>query len=330
MADADYDDHGGPYDGALPDKWQASERLQRWITLAGAVASLGLVVGFGIWGYRLAVRDVTGVPVVQALDGPMRVAPADPGGEIADHQGLAVNDVAEVGMAAPMPDRLILAPRPVDLAPEDTAGLASPAVPGLAEVAAPLASPGVVDTAAADLALAAAPPVESASPTEVAVDAALAEALGLDPEPAPLAEPVADTDALVTEIAPAGAITLSPRPRPRPAREAATDTPPEEVAEAVALSLANEIDPSTIPLGTRLVQFGAFDTADEARAEWARLMGGFGDLMAEKSMVVQPAESGGRTFFRLRAHGFEDEADARRFCSAFVAQEATCIPVPQR
>ena len=66
------------------------------------------------------------------------------------------------------------------------------------------------------------------------------------------------------------------------------------------------------------------------RAEWARLEVSFGDLMANKSLVVQPAESGGRTFFRLRAHGFEDEADARRFCSAFVAQEATCIPVPQR
>lgn len=329
MADADYDDHGGPYDGAPPEKWQASDRLQRWISLAGAVASLGLVVGLGIWGYRLAVRDVTGVPVVQALEGPMRVAPADPGGEIADHQGLSVNDVAEVGMAAPMPDRLVLAPRPVDLAAEDTAGLASPSVPGLAEVAAPLASPGVVDTASADLALAAAPPVESASPTEVAIDAALAEALGLDPEPAPIADPAAEAVAATTEIAPAGAITLSPRPRARPSREAA-EAPPEAVAAAVAVSLANEIDPATIPLGTRLVQFGAYDTADEARAEWARLLGNFGDLMAEKAMVVQPAESGGRTFFRLRAHGFEDEADARRFCSAFVAQDATCIPVPQR
>ncbi len=333
MADADYDDHGGPYDGAPPAGWQAGPGLQRWISMAGAVASVGLIVGLGVWGYRLAVRDVTGVPVVQALEGPMRVAPVDPGGEIADHQGLAVNDVAEVGMAAPMPDRLILAPRPVDLAPEDTAGLASGAMPGLADVAAPLASPGIVDPASADMALAAAPPVESASPTEVAIDAALAEALGLDPTPSPLAEEPMDA-AVVTEIAPAGAITLSPRPRSRPDRTAAgTDAAAAGAAPASAPSsapLANEIDPATIPLGTRLVQFGAYDTADQARAEWARLEVSFGDLMANKSLVVQPAESGGRTFFRLRAHGFEDEADARRFCSAFVAQEATCIPVPQR
>jgi hypothetical protein len=351
MADADYDDIGGYPEArqglALPD----GARVQRWVNLAGGVASLALMVGLGVWGYRLAVRDVTGVPVVQALEGPMRVAPADPGGEIADHQGLSVNAVAEVGVAAPPPDRLILAPRPVDLAPEDMAGIvgasppgAPPALsPGLADVAAPLASPSTLDPADADLALAAAPPMESASPTEIAVEAALAEALGLDiaavsalgaSTDLPLdLDPDLDADLALDLIpaddvfAPDGAITLSPRPKPRPERAAAASAAP---TNATSLPAANEIDPATIPLGTRLAQFGAFDSADEARAEWGRLAGRFGDLMAGKSMVVQPAESGGRTFWRLRGHGFEDEADARRFCSAFVAQSATCIPVPQR
>jgi broad specificity phosphatase PhoE len=158
----------------------------------------------------------------------------------------------------------------------------------------------------------------------VAVDAALAEALGLEPDPLPEAMPEPE------EIAPAGAITLSPRPRARPTAAPTTAAAGAPPAAAAALPIANEMDPALIPVGTRLVQFGAFDTADEARAEWVRLQASFGDLMAEKSLVVQPAESGGRTFVRLRAHGFEDEADARRFCAAFVAQEATCIPVPQR
>lgn len=328
MADAEYDDHGAPYDGASLVAWQAGPRLQRWIRVAGAVASLGLVVGFAVWGYRLAVRDVTGVPVVRALEGPMRIAPADPGGEIADHQGLAVNDVAEAGMAAPMPERLILAPRPVDLAADDSAGLVNPAVPGLADVAAPLPGPGAIDAASADLALAATPPVESASPTEIAVDAALAEALGLSPDP--VAQPVAETPPEVAEIAPAGAITVSPRPRARPAPAAEAAASAESGAEATAAPTANQIDPATIPLGTRLVQLGAFDTADEARAAWVRLTDSFGDLMAEKALIVEAAESGGRTLFRLRAHGFEDEAEANRFCAAFVAQDATCIPVRQR
>jgi hypothetical protein len=32
----------------------------------------------------------------------------------------------------------------------------------------------------------------------------------------------------------------------------------------------------------------------------------------------------------LRALGFEDLADARRFCSALVAEKAECIPVVTR
>ena len=200
--------------------------------------------------------------------------------------------------------------------------LGAVAMPGLSEASAPAAAL----TADADLALAAAPPTESANPTEVAVDAALAEALGEIPGDAVAVDDVALTDALA-EPAPVGAITVSPRPKARPGARAEVAPVPQE---AVTMAAANEIDPSTIAPGTRLVQFGTFDTAEEARAEWMRLQGRFGELMAAKAMVVQPAESGGRTFYRLRAHGFEGEDDARRFCSAFVSENAVCIPVPQK
>jgi SPOR domain len=331
MADADYDfgggyPSGGPNEGAgqrhgVKDV-SAAARMQRTINMAGALTSLALVVGLGVWGYKLAVRDVNGVPVIQAMDGPMRISPVDPGGEIADHQGLAVNDVAEAGIATPMPEKLVLAPRPTDLTAEDTSGLAGATLPGLSEASAPTD----LLTGNVDLALAAAPPTESADPTEVAVDAALAEALGEIPQDA-TADPVVALVADPTlDPAPEGAILASVRPRARPSvrPEAAA---PEEM---VTLPAPSEIDPATITPGTRLVQFGTFDTAGEARASWAILQGKFGDLMAEKAMVVQPAESGGRTFYRLRAHGFDGEDDARRFCSAIIAEHPTCIPVPHK
>lgn len=327
MADADYD-YGGGYGQDRQDAGPAKAR--RYVNLAGALTSLALVAGLGVWGYKLAVRDVQGVPVIQALDGPMRVSPEDPGGEIVDHQGLAVNDVAAVGAAAPMPEVLVLAPRPVELSDEDMAGLAGSAVVDPSLVAAAL--PGETD-----LALAAAPPAESASPTEVAIEAALAEALGEAPVgdlAMDLAEDAVVVDSPVvdlanTEPAPEGAIVVSPRPKARPA-SATTANATVAPSQAIALTAPIEVDPATIPVGTRLVQFGAFDSADEARAEWVRLQGQFGELMADKQLVLQPAESGGRTFYRLRAHGFDDEADARRFCTAFVAKSAICIPVPQR
>ena len=90
-----------------------------------------------------------------------------------------------------------------------------------------------------------------------------------------------------------------------------------------------DIDPADIPAGTRLVQLGAYDSAEVARAEWERIAGRFDSFMDGKQRVVQKAEKAGRTFYRLRAHGFDDVADARRFCSALVAQNAACIPVVQ-
>ena len=336
MADADYDGLGGGISQGDGPLRPTAATAERYLRVSGALCSVALVAGFGLWGYRLAVRDVLGVPVIQALDGPMRIAPADPGGEIADNQGLAVSDVAAEGFATPMPERLILAPRPLELTEEDLPGLSGPVPPAM-----PTSAPGAAAPGATDLALAAAPQIESASPTELAVDAAIAEALGLIPEDMGVTEDLAAgemaaSDAIEGPVledltavpAPEGAITVSPHPRPRPAADAAA-TASASVAPQDLKDIA-EVDPTTIPVGTRLVQFGAFNTADDARAEWVRLQGGFGELMADKGLVLQPAESGGRTFIRLRATAFDSEDDARRFCAAFVAQEVTCIPVPQR
>jgi hypothetical protein len=85
-----------------------------------------------------------------------------------------------------------------------------------------------------------------------------------------------------------------------------------------------------LPEGTKLVQLGAFDSPEIAAREWTRVAGRFGEFMGGKSRVIQEAESGGRTFYRLRAQGFADLSEARRFCAALVAEDAPCIPVVAR
>ena len=120
---------------------------------------------------------------------------------------------------------------------------------------------------------------------------------------------------------------------PQHARPTSLTSVPEAVALAVAAARSapsDEVDTDTIPLGTRLAQLGAFDSAEVARAEWDRLADRFGDFLDGKQRVIQRAESGGRTFYRLRAMGFADLGDARRFCSALVAERAECIPVVTR
>lgn len=309
MADVDFDDFDSGHQTGWPSQGLTSGRITRITHLAGAACSIALIIGLAAWGYKLAVRDVNGVPVVRAMAGPMRIAPENPGGEVADHQGLAVNTIAALGTAAPPPDRLVLAPRPPELAPEDSAGL-SPVDPNAVVETAPMIAAVPVPVPK--------PAIDPLGPDPDAVAQALAEALA---EPVP---EVTDEGALQT----AGAAI---RPRARPSSMGASDLS-VAVTEAtpVAATTAAEVDPATIASGTRLVQLGAFDTPEQARSEWAKLANQFGPVMEGKALVVQAAESGGRTFYRLRAHGFADETAARGFCTTLLDQNASCIPVEQR
>ena len=298
--------------------------FQPMVNLAGAVTSVALVLGLAVWGYKLAVRDVSGIPVIRALQGPMRVAPAVPGGSVADNQGLAVNAIAAEGNAAAPADRLVLAPAAIELSLDDEPGLTSNA---------PTVAADQVDALLTNQTTAApASPNDAASETanETAIDQALAAALSEGGEISPASvTPEQQTGA--TDVA--GVVVRSPRPLARPGSLAAgSGAPAGEIGtvEDVISVASPEMQPSDVEIGTRLVQLGAFDTADGARAEWTKLQGSFGDLMAGKAIIVQPATSGGQTFYRLRAFGFSDEDDSRRFCSALLSEDTACIPVTQR
>jgi hypothetical protein len=316
--------------------------------LIGATISLALVVGIAVWGYKLLVRDVTGIPVVRAVEGPMRVQPDNPGGEPAEHQGLAVNAVAALGTAEPPADKLMLAPKPIELQDEDAAPVAvqaaaetkdpSPEDDRLAEAV----RAGSVEALVAQLALGVRPISqvdEAPGPKRVAAPIVAPEPLSPGAI-APVNVSEAD-EAPVEEAAPerrvqtidAPGVALSPRPRIRPAVQRAVmteDSQAQVIQAAVSAAMPRDVAPDTIPVGTRLVQLGAFDTPEIARSEWDRLASRFGDYMGGKARVVQQAASGGRTFYRLRAMGFDDLNDARRFCSALVAEGADCIPVVTR
>ena len=316
MAEVDFDEFEDAVYSPVRDGVRAAQ-INRLMNYAGAASSVALVVVIGIWGYNLAMRDVNGVPVMRALSGPMRVAPADPGGQEASNQGLSVNAIASTGVASPVAEELKLAPAATGLTADDRAGLAEPVArqavqTGLTPTASTPGATGVSDLPpmAAQTPQAAPPqaaPPQAAMPatTADAVNAALMEALG-----------TTTSDDSGTGLA----RSLVPRARPGTASRAAS----------AAAAEPTTIDPATIPAGTRLAQLGAFDTPDEARAKWAALAGTFGEVMNGRSIVIQPAQSGGKTFYRLRAHGFDGEEDARRFCAVLLAGNADCIPVAQR
>ncbi|MEO0936805.1 MAG: SPOR domain-containing protein [Pseudomonadota bacterium] len=299
---------------------EGGNTLKTFTHLTGAALSLALIVGVGVWGYKLIARDVSGIPVVRAAEGEMRIRPEDPGGQLARNTGLAVNEVAALGTAGAPADTLHLAPEPVELDPADME--TAPALP------APVAAPQQ--------------PVEVALEGQSVADivAALTEGVApmepVEPVPEPAAPVVAPTPVEPEPVAPEPAVqpavlsgaglnvSLRPVPRPVAARPAAP------VVATPAPAQTGEIDPSTLAAGTRLAQLGAYDSAEVARSEWARFDARFGSYMAGKDRVVQRAQSGGRTFYRLRVHGFADLAEARRFCAALAAEGQDCIPVVTR
>lgn len=281
----------------------------KFVNFIGAGTSVVLVAGLGYWGYQLTVRDVTDVPVIRALEGPARVQPDDPGGQLAQHQGLAVNRVQSDGSAEGPAPQVILAPAPIDLEAQDMT-LAVPEQSGAIGTVVSLSTDVLDDeaTGAAALALA----------EQLAAGNTSLEELGITTEGVRVALAVTPVSLSVPGV------NRSPRPATRPKFDRASYSP---TAIEAAIAAAIEVDPASISVGSRLVQLGAFDTREEAADEWTNVSERFADYIDGKSRVIEEAVSGGRTFYRLRAFGFEDVTASRRFCAVLAAGNASCIPV---
>ncbi len=328
-------------EAAAPEAGAAANPLKKYTNLIGAVLSVSLIAGVAVWGYQLVIRDVSGIPVVKAVQGQMRERPEDPGGQLALHQGLAVNEVAAEGQASGPVDKLVLAPKPTELTQEDQP--MAEAVEAQVQQPAEEETPVLVE---ADEAPENSDEINQPDPLQVAealesgdidkIVAELTQGTG-HIEASPLAEDSAPE--VIAEVKPVArpavytgpGLKLSKRPQLRPlatARAPAAVTPVAAVIEAEAAP--KELDGANLPVGTRLVQLGALESPETARQQWDKLAAKFGDYMQDKDRVIMKASSGGRSFYRLRAMGFKDLADARRFCSALVAEGADCIPVVTR
>lgn len=272
--------------------------MGRFLNIAGAISTLALVVGVAVWGYQLAVRDANGVPVIMAMEGPIRVAPDDAGGKVAAHVGLSVNRIAAEGTAGEVPEQLVLAEPPVGLEADDAPGIGAEAP----------AQPTEADTLARTLALA------DELARQAAAEIAAEEAGTADDGP----------------LLPGAVIQRSPRPMPRPGSGSAEGAITNTTRVSAQAPAATELDPAGLTAGTRLAQIGAFDDVDSARSEWDRVSLQHAALFEGKNRVIQPANAAGRTFYRLRVQGFQTEDDSRRFCAAIEAGDLRCNSVTVR
>lgn len=89
-------------------------------------------------------------------------------------------------------------------------------------------------------------------------------------------------------------------------------------------------DEADLPIGTVMVQLGAYDSPAEARAAWDGIQSQAAALVEGHPMILIEVRSPQRRYYRLRLTGFDTIATARTLCEGLVAQELSCIPVTLR
>ena len=279
----------------------------------GAALSLFLLAGAIGWSYQLIVRDVNQIPIVRAQLGPLRVAPDNPGGLTAANQGLSVTQLA-VNEKPLLSNEIYLAPaaeilNEENLALKVTEEDESNKVDGAFEIKEVNAENSMnlealldqkeVDSRSNDVGVLS---KVAFSQKKIEIENAVSLALSITNDP----------DKSLSWL----------RPKIRPVGFYRNGNIIEDQM------VSNEPMPK-LPIGSAVVQLGAFDSKSLAESEWQRFEKILGSILIPKKMVVEKAESGGKIFYRLRASGFSDISDARQFCTA-ISDKVACIPVVTR
>lgn len=236
-----------------------------------------------------------GIPVISADPRPYREKPADPGGLKIDagesdvFSGDADNANAKLAPAAEAPDPSAFrsAEQPVART-STTAG---------APIVAPVASPPI------PTATATAPVQPAAEPQGKAI---VASTQATQPMPA-TKPPVIQTLAKPAPAKPAVLAAATPAaPKPAP-------------AAPVAQSAGNNAQTG----GRSMIQLAAVGSEDAAKEEWQRLLHRFPDL-ARHQPAFSHIERDGKTYWRVRATGFADAAQAHAFCEQVRGKGGGC------
>ncbi|GLQ34809.1 sporulation protein [Amylibacter marinus] len=289
--------------------------MSRFLNLCAATASIGLFAAVIYWGITLSQLDPNQVPVIKAALGPARIAPVDPGGDQANHQGLAVNRIQANGGAGETAMQVVLAPKPRPFQPEDIAGLTQEA----SQVVAPVAG----DATSSPQTLVSAT-VPSPVPTAAVANAPVSERV-LSKEEADVARWETDQEKKAESAEVLPSVVKSKRPPRRPAGLTKLKAPAEKKTLA-----GKKTTNAAIAKGTPLVQIGAFDNTTVAESEWAKFSIKHHDLMGNRQSVIQKISNSDKTFYRLRIRGFDTSKDAKRFCSALKARGTDCITTTAR
>jgi hypothetical protein len=109
-----------------------------------------------------------------------------------------------------------------------------------------------------------------------------------------------------------------------PAKPAAPPVAPAKPAAAEAAHPNAEAARPAAPAHPPIVQLAALSTEEAAHAEWAQLVKKMPELLNGKQPNFSRIDREGRAYWRVRATGFADVAQARAFCEHVRAKGGGC------
>ena len=263
-------------------------RYLRPIALTVAILLCAATVIF--YGYRWFFGGPvdTDLPLVQAIDDPVKVKPESPGGLVVPYKEQMVLNQGTAGAGGePAVERLLPPPEAPKWPPVEPESL-SPVDP---ESGAAIA--GLVESE---------PPATAT--TESGPGASGQEA-------AVPTEDTPDTEAETPPVSP----TAKPAATKEPARPAAQESETAALTAAPAAS------------GGYTIQLISLTSADAAESAWKSMREEHPDLLGQLSLTVEKANVSGKTYYRVQAGAFDDRGKARELCARLKAEKQDCLVV---
>ena len=293
------------FDGAVDDEHEEEgSRLPLLIVIGLLVFAMFAGVVWLAYTQGVARGRSDAPRVIQAETGPVKTAPANPGGTQTPYTGLKIYQSPAPADDASDSDSVPPAPTPAGKAAQNAAPAISPSL-------APIIRPST-------------PPVETAPKVAATPTPAPTKLVQTAPaKPAPVAAPI-DTPALtenrVATKPPASLSAAAPAPKPHITKIPATDAPTPPPAETTETKPA-----AATSGGGYLLQIGAYKSEDEATAAWHAYQAKHPVVGGYESDIKKVDLGDKGTWYRLRVGSFGDKTSANALCDKLKADGGSCF-----
>lgn len=293
------------FDGAVDDEHEEEgSRLPLLIVIGLLVFAMFAGVVWLAYTQGVARGRSDAPRVIQAETGPVKTAPANPGGTQTPYTGLKIYQSPAPADDASDSDSVPPAPTPAGKAAQNAAPAISPSL-------APIIRPST-------------PPVETAPKVAATPTPAPTKLVQTAPaKPAPVAAPIntpALTENRVATKPPASLSAAAPAPKPHITKIPATDAPTPPPAETTETKPA-----AATSGGGYLLQIGAYKSEDEATAAWHAYQAKHPVVGGYESDIKKVDLGDKGTWYRLRVGSFGDKTSANALCDKLKADGGSCF-----